>query len=147
MLKIIQNGKIQEIAALSDKSVLAALQAAGLTGVHAPCGGNGTCKQCTAHITGRLLPVGGGEAIEAENEALLCCRWIPDGDVQVILPDTEKLDVLTAGAGNIRPCGENSAFLLTSERQRLPVSSMISRPVNSWLLTAAVMSSAHMALM
>ena len=30
MLKIIQNGKIQEIAALSDKSVLAALQAAGL---------------------------------------------------------------------------------------------------------------------
>ncbi|MBR4057210.1 MAG: DUF4445 domain-containing protein [Oscillospiraceae bacterium] len=106
MLKIIQNGKIQEIAALGDKSILAALQAAGLTGVHAPCGGNGTCKQCTAHITGRLLPVGGGDAIVAENEPLLCCRWIPDGDAQVILPDTEKLDVLTTGAGNIRPCGE-----------------------------------------
>lgn len=106
MLKVIQNGNIQEIPVKEGLSILANLQDAGLTGLHAPCGGNGTCKQCGAHITGKLKPLGGGESKFADNELLLACRWIPEGDCQVILPDTEKLDVLTTGADNIKPCGE-----------------------------------------
>ena len=106
MLKVIQNGKTIEIEAQAGKSILACLQQAGMTGLHAPCGGNGTCRQCSARITGRLAPLGGGEGKEAENELLLACRWIPEGDCTVVLPDTEKLDVVTAGAEDIQPCGE-----------------------------------------
>lgn len=106
MLKVIQNGKIQEIDSQNDISILANMQKAGLTGLHAPCGGNGTCKQCGAIVTGNLVAVGNGETHIADNEQLLTCRWMPQNDCQVILPDTEKLDVVTSGADNIRPCGE-----------------------------------------
>ena len=106
MLKVIQNGKTTEVPALEGASVLYALQNAGMTGIHAPCGGNGTCHQCSAILTGRFTPVGGGEEMAADHETLLMCRWIPLGDCEVILPETEKLDVLTTGAENIRPCGD-----------------------------------------
>ncbi len=106
MLKVIQNGKTVEVPAQEGASVLFALQSAGMTGIHAPCGGNGTCHQCGAMLTGRLRAVGGGEEMTADHEQLLACRWIPLGDCEVVLPDTEKLDVLTTGAEDIRPCGE-----------------------------------------
>lgn len=106
MLKVFQNGQIHEIQPQEGMSILAALQQAGMTGLHAPCGGNGTCKQCSARISGRVIAVGGGEVKDTDGEMLLACRWIADGDCEVILPDTEKLDVLTSGAANIRPCGE-----------------------------------------
>ncbi len=106
MLKVIQNGKAVEIPAQEGASILFALQSAGLTGIHAPCGGNGTCHQCGAMITGRLRAVGSGEEFSADHETLLACRWIPLSDCEVVLPDTEKLDVLTIGAADIRPCGE-----------------------------------------
>lgn len=106
MIKVLQNGSIQEIAALEGASILAAVQKAGMTGLHAPCGGNGTCKQCSAHVTGRVKALGGDEIKDANHELLLACRWVPLSDCEVILPDTEKLDVLTSGAANIQPCGE-----------------------------------------
>ncbi len=106
MLKVIQSGKTAEIPAQEGASILFALQSAGMTGIHAPCGGNGTCHQCSAILTGRLRAVGGGEEISVDHETLLACRWIPLGDCEVILPETEKLDVLTTGAANIRPCGD-----------------------------------------
>lgn len=106
MLKVIQSGKSLELPAQEGASILFALQSAGMTGIHAPCGGNGTCHQCSAIITGRLRAIGGSEELEADHETLLACRWIPLGDCEVILPETEKLDVLTSGAADIRPCGE-----------------------------------------
>lgn len=48
--------------------------------LHAPCGGNGTCKQCLVNATGRLVSLA-GEFREVKDEDVLACRWRPDGPV------------------------------------------------------------------
>lgn len=106
MLKVIQNGKTQVIESREGASLLKALQYEEITGVHAPCGGNGTCRQCRVVVTGPVKSLSGETFKKADHETLLACRWIPVGDCELILSDTEKLDVLTTGAGDISPCGE-----------------------------------------
>ena len=105
MLTVTQNGKTKRIPARADASLLTSLQYEEVTGVHAPCGGNGTCRQCRVMVTGRVRSLTGEDVRDVDHETLLACRWMPDGDCELILPDTEKLDVLTSGAGDISPCG------------------------------------------
>lgn len=52
--------------------------------VHAPCGGNGTCRQCKVHVSG---PCKGfdGSICTYMDEPVLACRSYPAGDVGVTL--------------------------------------------------------------
>ncbi len=95
------------LEASEDKSLLSALRLNGFSEPSAPCGGNGTCRQCRIHITGSLLPVDAqGEPREARDEELLACRWRPGGDCSLTLPQSGAMRILVSGVGDIEPGGE-----------------------------------------
>lgn len=89
-----------------DQSLLSTLRDAGYSSINAPCGGNGTCKQCGVTVTGEVLPVDGSGQRTVSSERILACRHRPASDLFVIVPDTEKISVVTSGAGDIAPQGE-----------------------------------------
>ena len=47
-----QNGNRKAVEAVPGDTILQALQRAGITSVHSPCGGAGTCKKCTVTVRG-----------------------------------------------------------------------------------------------
>ena len=60
-----------------------------------PCGGLGLCCQCNITVTGPLRSVESGNApLQAENTQILACRWKPDGDCLVFLPDIARLEIV-----------------------------------------------------
>ena len=83
------------------ETLLDALRGAGAA-VHAPCGGNGTCRQCRVRVTGPLLAAD-GTVREYREEDVLACRVRPAGAVRVTLPeagaDRVRLDALTLPGG------------------------------------------------
>ncbi|HHU21864.1 MAG TPA: DUF4445 domain-containing protein [Clostridiales bacterium] len=83
------NGETRKIQAPSGDTLLNALRTAGYS-INAPCGGNGTCRQCRVNLEGREV---------------LACQTRVDRDCYVSLPDTHKMEVLTRGAVDITPCG------------------------------------------
>lgn len=50
--------------------------------LHAPCGGNGSCRQCTVLVHGTLRDIA-GKIRQYENEEVLACRVYPAGDIYV----------------------------------------------------------------
>lgn len=99
------NAKI--ISASTDESLLTALRNAGYKEPSAPCGGHGICKQCRIHATGPLVSVTAADDVMlAADDEILACRWRPDGDCSVTLPQSGALNILTSGVENIVPCGE-----------------------------------------
>lgn len=72
VLTVIHNTTEQTINAQIGVTVLAALQAAGITSPEAPCGGNGTCKKCLVLVDGREV---------------LACRTAVTSDCTVVIPE------------------------------------------------------------
>ena len=56
-----QGGKSFPLRSDGERSLLDCLRDAGFTGIHAPCGGQGTCRQCTVSATGPLRRIADGE--------------------------------------------------------------------------------------
>lgn len=52
--------------------------------VHAPCGGNGSCRQCKVHVSG-LCRGFDGTLSEYAGEPVLTCRNYPAGDLNITL--------------------------------------------------------------
>lgn len=63
-------------------TILEALQLGGITAVHAPCGGRGSCKKCTVCV----------ETKDGEQECLACGTRV-EPDMTVRLPGQEALQV------------------------------------------------------
>lgn len=102
----VRQGKEQfSISADENGTILDALRNAGFSGIHAPCGGKGTCKQCSAMITGKLRNIDSGNTRELTDETVLTCRYAPMSDCTIVLSENHQMDVLTSGAADIAPCG------------------------------------------
>lgn len=105
-IHILEGAEQRDTVCAENSSILDALRDFGVTGIHAPCGGNGTCKQCSVTITGKVKSTKTGEIIDAVAEELLSCCHTPMSDCEVILPENHAATVLTTGATDIAPCGE-----------------------------------------
>lgn len=81
VLTVIHNTTKQTINARIGNTVLASLQAVGISSPEAPCGGNGTCKKC-------LILVDGQE--------VLACRTIVTGNCTVIIPTQDTGAVIAS---------------------------------------------------
>ena len=100
-----QGGGSFEISGSPGRSILECLRDAGFNGIHAPCGGRGTCRQCRVTAEGRLRSVDSGEIVEVHGGELLACRYAAAGDCTVTVPEQAAISVETRGAGDIAPCG------------------------------------------
>ncbi len=105
-LYVQQGTQYKEIQADSNKSFLEALRNNGFSDVHAPCGGNATCKQCEIIVRGEYRNINKCEVKTAYDSPVLSCCNAPASDCQVILSVSKKMEVLTKGANDIAPCGE-----------------------------------------
>lgn len=105
-LRVFQGKRSLNITGDDGKSFLDALRDNGFTGIHAACGGNGTCKQCAVTITGKVKVAATGKIIDADHLELLSCQHTPAGDCELIVPESKKMAVVTRGAGDISPCGK-----------------------------------------
>ncbi len=72
VLTVIHNASEQAIQAQVGNTILAALQASGITAPEAPCGGNGTCKKCLVLVNG---------------QEVFACQTVVTGDCTVAIPE------------------------------------------------------------
>ena len=90
-----QNGARKAVPAAAGETILQALQRAGVTSVHSPCGGAGTCKKCTVTVRG------GG----MDGECLACQTIVAEG-MTVVLDDHGEMEVQQSGACAVYPPDE-----------------------------------------
>ncbi len=109
-MTVLRGAGKEEIPVSGEESILSALRAGDYREPDAPCGGQGTCKKCLVTVSGRVRSAEGLGERDLENEQILACRWFPAGDLTVTLQVKEKMNVVTAGAGNIAPGGEGLGF-------------------------------------
>ena len=109
-MTVLRGTEREEIPVSGGESILNALRAEDYREPDAPCGGQGTCKKCLVTVTGRVKSIEGLGERNVENAELLACRYYPAGDLTVTLKVKEKMNVVTAGAGNIAPGGDGLGF-------------------------------------
>ncbi len=106
-INVEEGGALRSIRSREGESLLAALQA-GESAIHAPCGGNGTCRQCKVRATGALrFP--DGSVRDCADEEVLACRVWPESDIAVSVPTAKREQVLTERF-DIAACGEGLGF-------------------------------------
>ena len=73
--------------------------------IDAPCGGNGTCRQCKITVSGLCRDISGDTRVYDSEDALACCLF-PAGDLRVSLPKavgskvlTDETDIAPGGSG------------------------------------------------
>ena len=93
-----QNGARKAVPAAAGETILQALQRAGVTSVHSPCGGAGTCKKCTVTVRG------GG----MDGECLACQTIVAEG-MTVVLDDHGEMEVQQSGACAVYPPDEGQS--------------------------------------
>ncbi|MBR2717483.1 MAG: DUF4445 domain-containing protein [Oscillospiraceae bacterium] len=104
-LRILDGAEETVIPGPEGRSLLAALQSAGIDRVPAPCGGKGRCRKCAVTVSGPVRSLETGETHLAEEETLLSCRYAPGGDCVVTLSGESVLQVVQGGE-RIAPGGE-----------------------------------------
>ncbi len=103
ILTVHEGGRTSHIPADGQETLLSALGLGG-SAIHAPCGGNGTCRQCSVTVTGPCRGRAGAVRVY-ENETVLACRCRPAGDLTVTVESSAGAQILTGGRA-IPPCGE-----------------------------------------
>ena len=84
------------LSAQPGENLLKLLQRHGLIS-DAPCGGKGTCGKCKVTVNG---------------QEVLACKRAVDTDLEVVLPETKKTEILTGGvAVTTSPDGQDDAVL------------------------------------
>ena len=104
-LKIDSGGKRFAVPGDAAESILAALTAAGITEVEAPCGGRGRCGKCSVTVSGPVRSLDTGYIHTAMRESLPACRYAPAGDCVVSVPKRSGIAVLKGGAEEIEAGG------------------------------------------
>lgn len=110
MIKVVYGDTEKKINGSEDKSILTALREADIAEPESPCGGSGTCGKCTAAVTGTITEKDNKEARQVTEEMLKLCVTYPAGDCTVFLNSQNEIEVLTAGSGEIEPCGKGLGF-------------------------------------
>ena len=110
IMTVIRGTETEQIPVSDGESILNVLRAEDYREPDAPCGGQGTCKKCLVTVTGRVKSAEGFGERDVENAQLLACRYCPAGDLTVTLAVKEKMNVVTAGAGDIAPGGSGLGF-------------------------------------
>ncbi|MBR2737547.1 MAG: DUF4445 domain-containing protein [Lachnospiraceae bacterium] len=85
-----EKSEVRSIEVTEDMKILDALQAAGITSVHSPCGGNGTCKKCVVNV----------RAGDMNGPVLACQTQVEDGLIVELEPEV-KMEVQQGGACEI----------------------------------------------
>ena len=93
----------RSLLAPEGKSLLESVR--GFAHIDAPCGGNGTCRQCRLTVSGLCRDMD-GNIRSYENEEALACRLFPAGELSVSLPKAKGSKVLTDEV-DIMPSGED----------------------------------------
>lgn len=89
---IVSRGNIdRSLSAVPQQSLLDCLRSAGYD-LPAPCGGNGRCGKCRLEIMS-----------EKGRETVLACRYIPRGDISLVLPERMGGQLLGGDDMGIRP--------------------------------------------
>ena len=91
-ITIIENGKERVRETEGNETLLAVLQDAA-AGIHAPCGGNGTCRRCTVNVSGDCRAFD-GTVTHYESGAVLACRVYPESDLRVSIDHASGSRVL-----------------------------------------------------
>ena len=110
LMTVVRGTETEQIPVSGGETILNTLRAEDYREPDAPCGGQGTCKKCLVTVTGRVRSVEGLGERDVENTELLACRYYPAGDLTVTLKVKEKMNVVTAGAGDIAPGGTGLGF-------------------------------------
>ena len=97
----IKNGG--SITADTQRSLLESLALAGEQ-IHAPCGGNGTCRRCKVRVTGLCRDME-GNVRAYDDEEVLSCRVYPAGELELSYGSVGSERVRT-DAVDIPPVGE-----------------------------------------
>ena len=106
-LTVTHNQETKIVIADTGETMLDTLRNEGFSGIHAPCGGKGLCKQCKAYIKGSVFEISNpNEISQLNDDPVLICRVQAASDCEVLIPDTEAMEIVTSGAGDIDPCGE-----------------------------------------
>ena len=106
-LTVTHNEQTKIVIADTGETMLDTLRNEGYSGIHAPCGGKGLCKQCKAYVTGSVFNVSKPDEIShLDSDSVLICRIQAASDCEVLIPDTEAMEIVTMGATDIDPCGE-----------------------------------------
>lgn len=92
------------IISASDRRSLLENLALGGEQLHAPCGGNGTCRRCKVRVSGLCRDMEGNVRLYADEE-VLACRVYPAGELTVETGSTGGEQVRT-DAIDIPPVGE-----------------------------------------
>lgn len=85
-LTIIEQNQSRTVTASSEQTLLEVLRTHGDSGLHAPCGGKGTCQKCTVYL---VTPDG--------EHPVLACQTAAQTGMVVRLPERARLSVETAG--------------------------------------------------
>lgn len=78
-------------------TLLEVFQQLGMTQVHAPCGGKGTCGKCLVEVSGR--------------GKVLACQTLCEDDMQIILEPAQKSRILEDGRCEIYPADGSHALV------------------------------------
>jgi len=109
-ITVIRSGERVDISASSRTSILENLREADIVGVEAPCGGAGTCKKCLVTVTGYIRSLETGSIRRVTDESVLSCRFAPEGDLMVVISDSNKMNVVTKGSKNLSAGGKGLGY-------------------------------------
>ena len=105
-IKVTFDDKMSLHNSIGEATILEDLRSFSYSGISAPCGGNGTCGRCLAVVTGDVKRIGEAETQTLVGEEILACRYVAAGDLEIFVPSSGKMEVLTGGLDEIEPCGE-----------------------------------------
>ena len=106
-MTVTQHGKTRSFETTDNATILTILLGEDYTGISAPCGGNGTCRQCKVYATGNFKSIEKpAEYRTTDCAELLACHWIPESDCEIVIPETETLKKVETADSAIPPCGD-----------------------------------------
>ena len=91
------NGKTETFAGKwKNQTLLEVFQELGITQVHAPCGGNGTCKKCLVKVNG---------------EYVLSCQTMCEDGMMVVLEAEQKAVIAETGDCYLYPADQTNRLV------------------------------------
>lgn len=103
-ITILSGSQVRLVNCGSERSLLEAVRGSGAH-IDAPCGGNGTCRQCRVTVSGLCRDSAGNVRLYENEEALACCLW-PAGDISLITETVsgskvriDEIDIAPGGKG------------------------------------------------
>ena len=91
------NGNAETFAGnWENRTLLEVFQELGITQIHAPCGGNGTCKKCLVNVNG---------------ENVLSCQTMCEDDMMVILEAEQKAVIAETGDCYLYPTDQTNRLV------------------------------------